>query len=85
MSDFTSPSFPPVFPKCVHASIASANNPLVERVGAGAPPDEEHGQTDGLEHAGKGADGDGVERALLGEDLGDELRWDVSMDLVGMR
>merc|ERR1711939_1060551 len=47
---------------------------LVEWVGAGAPPGHEHGETDGLEDAGEGTDGDGVERALLGEDLGDE-RW----------
>lgn len=46
---------------------------LVEWVGAGAPPGHEHGEADGLEDAGEGTDGDGVERALLGEDLGDEL------------
>jgi hypothetical protein len=57
---------------CLH-HIAS--NPLVsERTGAGAPPGEEHGQTDGLEDAGKGANGNGVKRALLSEDLGDELK-----------
>merc|ERR1712111_273823 len=47
---------------------------LVEWVGAGAPPGHEHGEADGLEDAGEGTDGDGVERALLGEDLGDERR-----------
>ena len=52
---------------------------LLERVGAGAPPGEEHGQTDGLKDASQGADGDGVERALFGEDLGDELRKIISM------
>ncbi len=46
---------------------------LVEWVGAGAPPGHEHGETDSLEDAGQGADSDGVERALLSGDLGDEL------------
>ena len=45
----------------------------LERVGPGAPPGEEDGEADGLEDAGEGADGDGVEWALLGHDLGDEL------------
>ena len=47
---------------------------LVEGVRPGAPPGHEHGQADGLEDAGEGADSDGVKRALLGEDLSDELR-----------
>lgn len=42
-------------------------------VGPGTPVGQEHGQTDGLEDAGKGANGDGVKWALLGEDLGNEL------------
>lgn len=47
---------------------------LVERVGTRAPPSHEHGQADSLEDASEGADSHGVKRALLGEDLGDELR-----------
>lgn len=46
---------------------------LLEGVGARAPPGEEEREADGLEDAGKGANGNGVKRALLGEDLGDEL------------
>lgn len=40
----------------------------------GSPPGEEEGETDGLEDAGKTADEDGVEWALLGEDLCNELK-----------
>ena len=47
---------------------------LVEGVGAGSPVGEEEGETDGLHDAGDGTDGDGIERALLGDDLGDDLR-----------
>lgn len=46
---------------------------LVEWVGAGSPPGEEERQADGLKGAGKCADSDGIEWALLGEDLSDEL------------
>lgn len=46
---------------------------LVEWVGAGSPPGHEEGQANGLEGAGKGANGDGVKRTLLGDDLRDEL------------
>ena len=46
---------------------------LVKGVGAGAPVGEEEGKTNGLEDAGNSANGDGVKRALLGEDLGDDL------------
>ena len=46
---------------------------LVEGVGAGAPVREEHAEAHGLEDAGQSTDGNGVEGALLGEDLGDEL------------
>lgn len=46
----------------------------LEWVGAGAPVGQEEGQADGLEAAGEGTDSDGVEWALLSEDLGDELR-----------
>ena len=52
------------------SSIATS---LVEGVGAGAPVGEEDGKTDGLEDAGKGANGDLLKRALLGGDLGNEL------------
>jgi hypothetical protein len=47
---------------------------LVEGVGAGAPVGEEQRQANGLKNTGKGSNGDGVERALLGEDLRDNLR-----------
>ena len=48
---------------------------LVEGVGAGSPVGEEQAEADGLEDTGKGANGDGVKRTLLGEDLGNELQW----------
>lgn len=51
----------------------SRRTDLVEWVGAGAPPGQEQRQADGLEDACKSANGNGVKRALLGEDLGDEL------------
>ena len=46
---------------------------LVEGVGAGAPVGEEQRQADGLHDAAEGANGDGIERALLSDDLGDDL------------
>ncbi len=46
---------------------------LVEGVGAGSPPSKDQAEADRLEDAGESADGDGVEGAFLGEDLGDEL------------
>lgn len=46
---------------------------LLEWVGAGTPPGEEHAETDSLEHAGNNTNGDSVEWALLGDDGGDEL------------
>lgn len=46
---------------------------LVEWVLADAPPGEEERKADSLEGACKGADGNGIEWALLGDDLGDEL------------
>jgi len=46
---------------------------LVEGVGAGSPVGEEQAEADGLENTGNGTDSDGVKRALLGEDLGDDL------------
>jgi hypothetical protein len=39
----------------------------------GSPPGEEKGETDSLEDTGNSTDGDGVERSLLSEDLGNEL------------
>lgn len=48
-------------------------NDLLEGVGAGAPPGEEHGETDGLEDLGSQTDGDGVEGTSLSEDLGEKL------------
>jgi hypothetical protein len=46
---------------------------LVEGVGAGSPVGEEQAKADGLEDTGNGADSNGIKRALLGEDLGDDL------------
>ena len=46
---------------------------LLEGVGAGTPIGEEQAEADGLENTGKTADKDGVKRALLSEDLGDDL------------
>jgi hypothetical protein len=46
---------------------------LVEGVGAGSPVGEEQAEADGLEDTGNGANSDGVERTLLGDDLGDDL------------
>ena len=39
----------------------------------GAPVGEEEGETDGLKDAANGTDGNGVKRALLGENLGNDL------------
>lgn len=47
---------------------------VAEGVCANTPPVKEQAQADGLEGTGKSADGDRIQRALLGEDLGDELR-----------
>lgn len=62
--------------RCHFTRISSASllQAVAKRVGAGAPPGQEEGQADSLEDAGQGADGNGVKRALLGRDLGDELR-----------
>jgi len=47
---------------------------LLEWVGVGSPPCEEEGETNSLEYAGNGTNGNGIKRTLLGKDLGDE-RW----------
>lgn len=46
---------------------------VVKEVGAGSPVAKEQAEADGLEDAGESANGNGVEGALFGEDLGDEL------------
>jgi hypothetical protein len=46
---------------------------LVKGVGAGAPPGEEQAETDSLKGTSQGTDSNGVERALLGYELGDNL------------
>ena len=46
---------------------------VAERVGSGSPVGQEQTQADGLENASEGANGNGVERSLLGDDLRDEL------------
>jgi hypothetical protein len=43
--------------------------PLLEGVGPGAPPREEHGQTKCLDNLGEGAYGNGIDGTLLGEEL----------------
>lgn len=53
--------------------IQQRRTSLVEGVGTGSPPGEEQAKADGLEHAGHGANGNGIEGTLLGEDLADEL------------
>jgi hypothetical protein len=55
-------------------SHAHRTRHLVEGVGAGSPVGEEHAEADGLEDAGDGTDSNGVERTLLSEDLGDDLK-----------
>lgn len=52
---------------------SSPTTSLVERVSPGAPPGEEHAQTDGLEDTGEDTNGNNVSGALLLKDLGDEL------------
>lgn len=56
------------------SELHSTSEHLLEGVGAGAPVGEEQGETDGLEDTGNSADGDGVKRALLGKNLGDDLQ-----------
>jgi hypothetical protein len=46
---------------------------LVEGVGAGSPVGEEQAEANSLEDAGDGTYGNGVERALLSQNLGDDL------------
>ena len=48
----------------------------------GSPVGKEQAETNGLEDTGKGSHGHSVQRTLLGEDLGDELRMhgDISLD-----
>lgn len=45
-----------------------------EGAGAGSPPGHDQAEADSLEDTGKGANGNGIKRALLSEDLGDELQ-----------
>lgn len=47
---------------------------LVEWVGSSAPVREEQAEANGFEDASQDTDGDGVERALFNDDLGDELQ-----------
>lgn len=48
---------------------------LVEGVGSGAPPGEEHAQADGLEDTAENTDCDNIHGTSLGCDLGDELQF----------
>lgn len=45
------------------------------------PVGEEHGEADGLKDAGQRTDGNGVERTLLGDDLGDDLKFSQHYDI----
>lgn len=47
--------------------------PLVKWVVASTPVCQDQAKTDGLEDAGQSSNSDGIEWALLGEDLRDEL------------
>lgn len=52
---------------------SKATESLVEGVGASSPPGQEQAESDGLEDSGYRANGNGIKRTLLGEDLADEL------------
>lgn len=60
-------------PKLLHRAIKCNGRSLVERRRPCAPVGQEQAEADSLEDAGKSANGNGVERALLGENLGDDL------------
>lgn len=45
-----------------------------ERVGPGAPPGQEDGETDSLEDLGSNVDADGVKRAPLRNSLDEDLQ-----------
>ena len=46
---------------------------IIGEIKSGGIPSEEERKTNGLEYTGNNADGNGVKRALLGGDLGNEL------------
>lgn len=54
-------------------SFDSYSSHLVEGVGSGAPVGQDQAEADGLEDAGQRTDGEGINRALLQEELRDEL------------
>lgn len=56
---------------------------LVKGVGAGAPVGEEYAEADSLEDAGNGTNGNGVDGALLRDNLRDNLACSVSFHLLG--
>ena len=58
--------------KPLHTS-PSRSEDLVKWVGASAPVCEEKRQADGFEETCNGTYGNGVERALFSDDLGDDL------------
>lgn len=67
----------PVMQSCpshLDSTFSVETENLVKGVGPGAPPGEHHAETDSLGEAGDSADGKGVDGALLGEELADELR-----------
>ena len=57
------------FTRCFLPSTSNPLPPLREGVRAGAPPGQEQREAEGLKDLGGGAHGDGVEAALLGEEL----------------
>jgi hypothetical protein len=64
--NFLPTSIPPHHQTCSHR--------LIEGVCASSPPSEEKRESDRLEDAAQGTNGDSIEGTFLGEDLGDELR-----------
>jgi hypothetical protein len=57
-----------------HQSVVGGDNSLLKGVGSRSPPSEENAQADRLEDLGGDADTNGVERALLGENLAEIQR-----------
>jgi hypothetical protein len=65
------------FPSSSNSSASkcyNASSPLLERVCPGAPPGQESSQANSFEQLGNSTDGNGVGRAFLGEQLGQERR-----------
>ena len=70
-------------PNSSSSAVPYANH-LVEGVGAGSPVGKEQAEADSLKDTGNGTDSNGVKRALLGDDLRDNLAC-VSFDVFDRR